>query len=89
MGRSKPKEAQPNTHDPGLFQKPTRYGRIVRNSSQSSSAKKMQLEVPGIGYIPVDIAYNPRPGGLAGTGKRRFHARNLGGDAMQMIRGYK
>jgi hypothetical protein len=51
--------------------------------------KKMHADVPGITYIPVEIPYNPRPGGKIGAGRRRFHARNLGRRVIQIFRSYK
>ncbi len=48
--------------------------------------ERMHADVSGITYIPLNIPYNPRPGGKIGAGRRRFHARNLGSRVMQIFR---
>jgi len=40
-------------------------------------AARMQKEFPNIIYKPVRLAYDPRPGGKRGAGRRTHHARNL------------
>jgi hypothetical protein len=51
--------------------------------------ERMQKEMPGIRYVAKNIRYNPRPGGILGAGRRRFHARRLGATVMQMYRKFK
>ena len=67
------------------------YGNRKRRAKELAQfvGERMEKEVRGIRYVSPSLAYNPRPGGKRGAGRRRFHARKLGATVMQLIRKYR
>jgi hypothetical protein len=60
------------------FTKPYRGRKRERLNRARFVAARMNGEFPNISYKAVRLAYNPRPGGKVGAGRRRHQARNLG-----------
>ncbi len=59
------------------FSKAYQTRKVERKKLAKFIGDRMEKELRNVTYIPLDLRYNPRPGGKVGAGRRCYHAKQL------------